>query len=289
MADDKEVKDKDEKEEVSEVKKETIREVVEEAHKEEAKEETPQEEEETPQKEVPTPQKEEKPVEVPLEEVTSEVEKKAKEDVKQEVLKALGVSAQEKEQAEEAGWQSAWEKRGESKPASWKEAIEAGADLSDFRRDKADQLKEAEQEKIDTARQAQMKKLNTYWDGQLDDLRGQGKLPAIAEDVRTKMDSGEALSEEDREDPGVKAQKQLVDTMYDVGKQLESQGKPVVYNLKEIYYEFYEKKAAENQPAGADAPVSGGTSAVSTGGDETIDYTKDIVGKSFQDIIEESK
>jgi hypothetical protein len=73
--------------------------------------------------------------------------------------------------------------------------------------------------------------------------------------------------------------------MYSVTNQRIAEKKPAVTNLKEVYYEHYQGKS-NKQPAGADAPVSGGSRQVEP---DSGDYKYDDINKaSFYDILRSS-
>jgi hypothetical protein len=231
--------------------------------------------------------KEEEP-EKDLDEYKDEIKQEAKEEARletqQQILKAIGVTKGEKDEAEEAGWQTPWEKRGESKPKSWQEAVEAGADLADFRKQAEDKVKEKEIKQAETAKKEQQEQYNKYWDEQLEDLRRAGKIPDLSDEVKEKVTKGQPLSEEERKDPGLNAQVNLINTMTEVSKQRRAANKPPIYNLKEIFYEHYTETKA--QRAGADAPVSGGKTSVkpAPSGDDDMTYEQ-LKKSSFEDII----
>lgn len=223
-----------------------------------------------------------------LDEFKEEIKKEAKEEAKAEtqdqILKAIGITQEEKDQAEEEGWQTPWEKRGENKPASWQEAVEAGADLADFKRKQEEKEVVKEQEQAEAAKNERREQLNKYWDEQLEELRSLGKLPDFDEKVKEKISKNQPLTEEEREDPGLVAQVNLVGKMNEVAQQRRAEGKTPIYNLKEIYYEHFEGKG--NVRAGADAPVSGGRTSVKPSSNEEDDMTYEELHKSdFESLI----
>jgi len=263
-------------------KKETIEDVVREAH--EDTEDTPEKETEEPVEEEVEEETPEETPEVDAQEIADAAKEKGAEEIKEEVLKALGVSKEEKDEAEEAGYKTPWEQRGEERPKNWTEAIEAGADLAEFRRGEVDR-KVKEQENATIAQETKTREdLNKYWDKQLDDLRADGRLTDIDDKVKEKMKKGIALSKEEANDPGLVEQRELIQTMHTVGQARKEAGQDVIYNIKEIYYEHYDQKA---QPAGEDAPVSGGKKTPIMPKSEDIDYDKDIKAKTMEDIIRE--
>lgn len=285
--------DEDKKEEIKEeekeeVKEETIRDVVEEAHAETDETQTEEASEEPVEKETEEeapPKEEEKDTGVDAQEVADAAKEKGKEEVKQEILKALGVTQEEKTEAEEAGYQTPWEKRGEARPKDWQEAVEAGADLADFRRQEAEKKVQEEQKAEQLQAEQTREQLNKYWDRQLDELRNAERIPQIDEKIKAKLASGEPLTKEEMKDPGIVAQQELFETMHKVGSDRQQKGQDVIYNLKEIYYEFYDKKKPESkQPAGADAPISGGQKTPISQPSEDIDYSE-IHKTDMEEII----
>lgn len=273
MADDK----ADEKKE--EIKEETIRDVVEEVYAEET------EEVEEPTKEEPKEEVKEEPdkPEIDAQEITDAAKEKGKQEVKEEILKALGVTKEEKEEAESAGYETPWEKRGEPSPASWQEAVEAGADLADFRRQETLKQQQQYDEKVEEQKAQTRQQLNEYWDTQLAELRAAGKIPEVSDAVKEKLKSGKPLSEQERQDPGIMAQTELFKTMETVTTDRKNKGMDPIYNIKEVFYEHYENRNL--QPAGADAPISGGTKTpITSSSDEELSY-EDIHNADIEEII----
>jgi hypothetical protein len=274
MADDK-VKDQPKKEE-------TIEDILREAYDEtvpKKEEEVKAEEKEEVKEEVP-----EKDLDEYKEEIKKEAKEEAKAETQDQILKAIGITQEEKDTAESEGWQTPWEKRGENKPKDWQEAVEAGADLADFRKEQAERQAAQEEQVAETVREERRQQLNKYWDEQLTELRAQGKIPDFSDTVKEKLQKGEVLSDEEREDAGLTAQVDLVKRMNEVAADRRTQGKPPIYNLKEIYYEHYDKSTGER--AGADAPVSGGRTSVKPAptGEEELPY-EDLHKMDFEQII----
>ena len=122
------------------------------------------------------------------------------------------------------------------------------------------QAKEFEKQRIDA--------FNKYVDEQLTDLADKGKLTKI-KDVK------------DEKDRGVIERKALFKTMTDVNEKRAKEGKPVIYSIKEIYYEHYEKPKRE--VPGADAPVFSGSGHTQADKSSEVDY-REIHGKDFLDL-----
>lgn len=279
MAEEPNKKEEKEKEQPQE-EKEMLRDVVEEKVKEEAPEEAPE-----PEKTPEEPEEKEEPVDVPLEEVAKEVETQTRDKVKAEILEALGVTEEQKEEAEEAGYQTPWEKRGDKGPKSWDELLEASAELTDFRRELDEKRQQAQQEQQQKRQEEYFEKQNQMWDIQLEELREAGHLPKVDPSIKQKLNKGEQLTSSERRDEGLVAQYNLIKTMNDISIERQRQGKPPVTNLKEVYYEYYDKEGKQNQPAGADAPVSGGSTPVTQS--EGYNY-QDIHKSSLEDIMKGS-
>jgi hypothetical protein len=217
--------------------------------------------------------------EIDLEKETTKI----KQDIVKKLSESFGLTEEEQVQAEEEGVEAPWVKEKRT-PKSYEEVAEFASDLAEFKRQKA--IKEQEKKKqieLDNQRK-QNESINQLWDLQLGEMRESGLIPKIDEKVAEKMKKGEALSQEDLEDPGIKVQRELFDTMAQLAQERRAQKKPVVTNLKEVYYEHYRNKEAK-QPAGADAPVSGARPSVTP---KEGDFTyADINNKSYYDILNE--
>lgn len=259
------------------VEKETLREIIEDGEKEET--ETPEVEEETKQEEpveTDKPDEPDEPVEtkkpaepeVPVEEVAEDIKTEVQEDYKKKVLEAIGITSKDEKEAKKEGYQSPWEKRGDEKPATWREALEAGAELAEYKRQvkekEVQEAKEKSEKETKEAQEAFNAKQNQVWDGQLADLREKGRIPKVDAKVQEKITKNETLTDEDRKDPGLVAQRNLFETMYKVSVERQKEGKAQVNDLIHVYHEYFQTK----KPAGATAPVSGGKPGVSTGKDD---------------------
>jgi hypothetical protein len=232
-------------------------------------EDTPVKEEEEPKEE--TPPAEEAPKEEPKEEPAPDPEKIAQEVQKEfadKILNAIGITPEEEKKAEEEGLVAPWVKEGRT-PKSYEEVAEWGAEVAEHKRS----LKEAEvqkqQEEQKKTQEETNKKWNDYWDSQIEDLRSQGKLPKIE-------------NADDPNDPGRVAQRDLFEQMYKLNQRPNAQP---ISSLKEVYYEHYQPRK-QNQPPGADAPISGGTKVVETLSGGEFSYA-DIAGKDFYELAEE--
>jgi hypothetical protein len=238
-------------------------------------EEKPQEEPVLDEKEVP-----EEPS-VPLEEIAEEIKNKTKEEVNDEILKALGMSKEEKEIVEEAGYKFPWEQRGEEAPKDWKEVVDAAIDYQNFKKEEEDKVKsEAERQQM-AIQQEREEAINLEWDSQLDYLREQKLIPDIAPEIKKKISEGKMLTLQEREDAGLKAQAGIFETMYKLSVEREKQGLSPITDVVHIFNRYYEKP---KKPAGADAPVSGGSIPIQSNEDEDIPYEK-LRNATFEDLV----
>lgn len=247
---------------------------------EEPKEEPKEKPKEETEKEPKEPAKE--PV-VPLKEIAEEIKKKTQEDYKKKVLDAIGITSEEEEKAKEEGYVSPWEKRGEDKPATWKEAVEAGAELAEFKRKEAEKVAKVKEEKTLAQIEEQNKNINADWNKQLDALREKERIPKIAPKVLKKMEAKGTLTDEDRKDPGLVVQRELFEIMYQVSVEREKQSQSPIRDLFHIYHEYYVPK--KKQP-GATAPVSAGKPGAPIGSEDKMDYPT-LHKTGFDTIIEE--
>jgi hypothetical protein len=203
----------------------------------------------------------------------------AKKEVLDKIKASFGLTEDEEKELKEEGLTPPWEKE-KRNPKSYREIVEFSAELAEFKRKKEEELRAKQQSEADNARKQSEKQLNEMWDEQLADLREQKKLPDIAPEIKAKLQEGKPLTKEEAKDPGLEAQRQLFAKMYELAEARKSAGKSVSTNLKEVYYEHYQQKS---QPAGANAPVSGGTGTAPED-DDRFTY-KDIHGASFYDLV----
>lgn len=229
-------------------------------------EEKPKEEEEP--KEEPK-EVEEKAPEIDVEQLKAETVA----EVKNEIIQSL--TGKSEDDIAEA---SPWKKEGRN-PHDYEEVAAWSKDqaLKEFNaQQEAVTAQAAEQE---TANQDQIKqnfgKWNEYWDEQLNDLRTQGKLPQVENKDENSADYAK--------DPGVVARKDLFKQMYENNIKRSQSGLKIITSIKEFYYEGYKK--VSDQPAGADAPVSGGSTPVESKSDDDFSYDSVHNTKTFRDVI----
>lgn len=244
--------------------------------------ETPEKPQEEPVLSEETPKKEEvKEPEVPLEEIAEEIKQKTKEEVKDEILRALGMTKEEKEVVEEVGYKFPWEKRGEEAPKDWKEVIDASLEYQDFKKAEEDKVRsEVERQQL-AIQQEREAAINTEWDSQLAYLREQKLIPEIAPEIQKKITEGKVLTLQEREDPGLKAQAGIFETMYSLSQEREKQGLGPITDVVHIFNRFYKKP---EKPAGAKAPVSGGSIPMQGEEEEDIPYER-LARSSFEDLV----
>ncbi len=237
--------------------------------KEEVKE-TPKVEEksdETVSKEEPESKDQgEKEEEFDLEEFKKTTAEEAQKAVLEKIAAGLGLTKEEKKQSQDEGLIPPWEKRGETRPKSWKEHAEYSADLAQWKRKKEDEEIAKIQQETEKEAKAINKKWNDYWDSELEDLVNTGKIPKVE-------------NPDDANDPGKKARIKLFSEMQKIGLERQQKGLSPITSLKLIFYEHYK----DDEPAGADAPVSFGKKGVDSSNKEEYSY-HDIHKPTFDQI-----
>jgi hypothetical protein len=148
--------------------------------------------------------------------------------------------------------QAPWEKEGR-RPRDYKEVASWGKDQA-LKEMKSEQVeKDEEAKKVSAANKKvesnKQKKYDEYWEKQLTELTEEGKIPAPGEDVQRKLDKGQTLTSEDKEDPGMRARAEIFE------KARESKET----NLRLVYFEHVKDKPESS--AGATAPVLGASRA----------------------------
>ena len=255
----------DPKEEISKESKEYVEKKTKDfiGEEEPKKEEKPKEEE---KKEEP---KEEKPPEIDVEQLKADTVA----EVKNEIIQSLTGKSEDDIKED-----SPWKKEGRN-PHDYEEVAQWSKDqaLKEFNSQQEAVTAQAAEE--ETANQDQIKqnfgKWNEYWDEQLDDLRKQDKLP--------KVENKDENSADYAKDPGVVARKDLFKQMYENNIKRSQSGLKIITSIKEFYYEGYKKPS--DQPAGADAPVSGGSTPVESTSDNDFTYDSVHNTKTLRDVI----
>ena len=210
----------------------------------------------------------EEPKETPPEIDTAALKEAVRKEVTEDIAKRL---VGERKPEEEL---SPWEKEGRN-PKDYNEIADYVADLTQKRltAQQAETKKEQEAQAIQQKEQQQKTtdEWNTYWDGQLDDLRTQGKLPRVGD-------------KENKDDVGVVAQREIFSQMFQLNVQRNNEGLAPITNIKEFFYEHY--KNPTDQPPGADAPVSGGKTSVDEGKNKDEYSYEDIHhARDFESLI----
>lgn len=219
---------------------------------------------------------------VPLEEIIEEVKAKTREEVKAEILKGLGITAEEKKVAEEKGFKFPWEKRGEDAPATWLEHSEGTLEFQEFRKAEKDKVTiEQQKQELFIAKEREVA-VNTEWDAQLDYLRSEGLIPEVAPELQVKIKEGKILTKQEREDPGLKAQSGIFETMYTLSQERELLGQSPLVDIVHVFNRYYKPT---KKPAGAAAPVSGGSTPTAKSENEDISYGELHAAKGFEDLL----
>ena len=141
------------------------------------------------------------------------------------------------------------------------------------RAEQAAEVKAREEEvtKAKTVEEQNNAATNKYVEDTLNDLYASDKLPKIQDKA-------------DKDDYGMRVQKQLLTKVIEVNTQRIKDGAPPK-TIKEILYEDFEIPAKE--VAGADAPVNMGRGGYTPEDGEELNYTRDIAGarNSIRNII----
>jgi len=233
--------------------------------KPEAPEDTPEATPEAP--EAPEAPKEPETPEEPKVDVTA-----LKEEVTKEVTEGIANRLIGERKPEEDV--PPWEKEGRN-PKDYNEIANYVADLTQKRiTDQQAEVQKQQQE--DKAKQVEVQQKsneewNTYWNGQLDELRTEDKLPKIA-------------NAKDEKDAGKVAERGIFNQMFQHNIGRNSEGKPPITNIHEFFHRYY--KNPTDQPPGADAPVSGGKKSVDEGKNkEEYTYEEINSARNFEDLL----
>lgn len=251
------VEEKDPKEEVEE--KAPVEKAPEETEAVEEKD-TPEETKEEEEK------AEEKEEEFDVEEFKKSTIEETQKAVLEKMAAGLGLTKEEKEQVKDE-LTPPWEERGETKPKSWKEHAEYAADLAQWKRKKENEEITKIQEDNEKEAKEVNKRWNDYWDSELKELEEAEKIPAVKD-------------ADDENDPGKKARIKLFAKMQEIGLARQKENKPPITSVKLIFYEHYE----DEEPGGANAPVSFGKRATGATKDDDDYSYDDVHGKSVDEI-----
>ena len=267
MADntDKDTSDKETPEEKA-PEKDIEKEVPEEVETKEPEKETPETKE--PEKE-PETKEEETEEEIDVDEITKTAAEQAQKAVMEKIAAGLGLTKDEKDKAQDEGLVPPWEKRGETKPKSWKEHAEYSADLAEWKRKEDEkQIAKVQEEQEQEAKEVN-KKWNDYWDSELKELTESNLIPEIKDGS-------------DPNDQGKKVRVRLFAKMKEIGEQRVKENLPPITSVELVFHKF--KDEILNEPAGANAPVS---FSQRVGGGNKDDYSyAEIHGKSFDQLKE---
>jgi len=175
-----------------------------------------------------------------LKEIEAGVEERAEQKVsklKEELLNNL--SGQKEPKFE-------WEKKGRKDPESWDQLMSESERIAEEKFEKKMQewqrRQEEESKKTETQRATEVQQKRAKFSQDWLDLVQKGKLPSPSEEIMTKLQKGERVTEQEAQsDVGLKEYRRLVKMALDNNE-----------DLKIAYYERY-----NSEPAGMDAPVFG--------------------------------
>ena len=230
--------------------------------------ETPKQEskDENPAAENPA-KEEEKEEAFDVEEFKKQTVEEAQKAVMEKIATGLGLTKEEKQEAKDE-LVPPWEKRGETKPKSWKEHAEYSADLAQWKRKKEDEeIAKVSEEQEKEAKEVN-KKWNDYWDSELKSMEESGSLPEVKD-------------ANDPNDPGKRLRIKLFAKMKEVGEDRRSKNLAPITSVELIYHKY--KDELSDEVPGANAPVSFGKKGVGT--DNKDDYSYDQIHKSSFDKL----
>ena len=226
-----------------------------------------------------------KTIEVDTEEVARKIQEeltpKIREELKESISKEVSDEVREdvtKQVRDDFVKKIAGEKEPETyAPKTWqqvKEDMERTAEektksiLEEREKQSSEADKTAKQQEAD-----KVKARNEAWDKQVKSLVNEGLISDVSKEIAEKMAKNIPLTTEDRKDPGVKARVKLFETM----KQ---------NNIEDAELAFY--KHMNRQPAGANAPVGGGSKGVSSSDKSDFTY-EEIHNTSIDKLLNENK
>lgn len=184
-----------------------------------------------------------------------------KKEAKDEAVKAAQEDLQKKLTGEPEEEKTPWTKEGRQ-PRDYDEVAEVikkqtlTAVEAQEAKKVAEQAKAAKDEKASEAKTE--KKWTEHWETQLRELVEEKKIPGVSEDIQRKMDKGQTLTAEDRQDPGVVARAEI----WEAAKENKER------NLRLVYFEHIKDKS----DVGGDAPVFGSRRAAKPA-EEKTEYT----------------
>lgn len=152
-----------------------------------------------------------------------------------------------------------WEKEGR-KPKGWSEVVDYATKSALNQFESKQEAQKKAQETANRERELQqaqtLEQYNKVWDRQITSLEKDGHIPSIDKDIKAKLDKGEKLSDEEKQDPGIQARVKL----YDLAE------KHGTANLELVYYKYMSTGQADAPPPGANVPVQGNRKSVSSPG-----------------------
>jgi len=233
----------------------------------ENEEETPIKEEEPKSKDKPVV--EDKPAEPIVDKPVIDEDKMVEsiaDKVRDKLVKDLGIS--DKEIDDDA---PLWEKE-DRNPQSYREIADYAAQMIEKKQEAKKAAMTESEKKAHELEEEQFgvfeKSVYKEWDDQMAELEASNKIPKGEEGIAARVD--------------------LFAIMGEIKDKRIAEGKPMITNLKEIYYEHYlPRQNKVKQPAGADAPVGTGKKSVTSGDNQPYSYNE-LRRKSMHDLLTEA-
>lgn len=164
-------------------------------------------------------------------------------------------------------------------PKTYEEIVERAKTETQAEIERLEQERQKQQaEQVEQRKKAEAKKqeeLKQYWDQQLGAMEEDGRLPKIDKNLAEKLSKGEKLSDDEMEDPAVKARQNLY-------KLAHEHKEP---NLELVYYKHLNNKPA--QAGRPDAPVGGARRATADSNEAPFTW-EEIHNTSIDQIAKEA-
>lgn len=218
--------------------------------------------------------------EIDAAQIAKEASKIAKEELQGEFDSKAEEIAQEaaRKTKEEIAKQISGEKDADKwVPKSYEEIVDKAKDEMREENQKtqkdADEQREADEKKAGEDKKKSLEKWNKHWDTQIKTLEKDGIIEEVNEDIQKKLDNKEELTDEEKNDPGLKSREQI----FSKARELKET------NLELVAYKYIkgEKKASGR----SSAPVIGSNRGGFTPGNKSGYSYEEVHDSSIEDIL----
>lgn len=136
-----------------------------------------------------------------------------------------------------------------------------------------DKKQKEDEKKAGEEKEESLKKWNKYWDNQIKTLEDDGLIEKVDEDVQKKLDAKEELTDEDKNDPGLKSREKV----FAKARELKET------NLELVAHKYL--KGVKKKAGRSDAPIAGVNRGGFTPGDKSGYSYEDVHNSSIEDIL----